>query len=69
MNYTSRTITGIMMIIFGLGLMAIPIFSGVEGFISWIYGVPLLILGIFILFNKKEDYVEEIKTKSIGGKK
>lgn len=34
-----------------------------------IYGVPIFIIGIFILFNKKEDNIEEIKTKTKGGKK
>jgi len=34
-----------------------------------IYGIPILIIGIFILFNKKEDNIEKIKTKSKGGKK
>ena len=31
------------------------------------YGVPLVVLGIFIFFNKKEDNIEKIKEN--GGKK
>jgi len=28
-----------------------------------IYGIPLLVIGIIILLNKKEDKIEEIKFK------
>ena len=34
-----------------------------------IYGIPIFIIGIFILFNKKEDDIEKIKIKAKGGKK
>ena len=62
MNTLSRTITGILAIILGLVLIAIS-FS----YEYWvlIYGIPILIIGFFILFNKKEDDIEKIK----GGKK
>ena len=36
--------------------------------VTLFYGIPLLILGIFLLFNNKEDNIEGIKT-SKGGKK
>lgn len=32
-----------------------------------IYGLPVLIIGLFILFNKKEDEIEGINMK--GGRK
>ena len=66
MNTLSRTITGTITIILGLVLIAISIFKSL-----WvlIYGIPILIIGIFILLNKKEDYIETIKTKTKGGKK
>ncbi len=33
-----------------------------------IYGFALIILGIFILFNKKEDEIEQIKTEVLKTK-
>ncbi|MFC1697252.1 hypothetical protein ACFL1H_02895 [Nanoarchaeota archaeon] len=58
MNTISRTITGIVTIIFGAILIIISFFSD-----YWIliYGIPILIIGFFILFNKKEDDIEQIK--------
>jgi membrane-bound ClpP family serine protease len=64
MNTTSRTITGIIMILSGIGLI---IASPFAAFIPLIYGIPILIIGIVIFFNKKEDKIEQIKSK--GGKK
>ncbi len=65
MNTFSRIITGIVAIILGFYLILIS-FS--EPWIL-IYGIPILIMGIFIFFNKKEDDIEQIKTKANGGKK
>ena len=60
MNFTSRVITGIVMILISFGLFVPPFF----GFwFTLIYGIPILIIGIFILFNKEEDKIEEIKSK------
>ena len=66
MNTLSRTITGISAIVLGVFLILISITTEL-----WllIYGIPILIIGFFILFNKKEDKIEEIKTKVKGGKK
>ncbi len=66
MNTLSRTITGTIAIILGLFLIILSIFK--EYFIL-IYGIPILIIGIFILLNKKEDDIETIKTKRKGGEK
>lgn len=60
MNKTSRTITGITMILLGLVLTVVAFF---EAFFILIYGVPLLIVGIVILLNKKEDEIEQIKSR------
>ncbi|MFH1359088.1 MAG: hypothetical protein ABIH37_04320 [archaeon] len=65
MNTISRTITGWAMIIVG----AVLIIAGFFVIIPLFYGIPILILGFFVLFNKKEDDIEEIKTKRSGGKK
>jgi len=59
MNTLSRIITGTLAIILGVYLMAIS-FS--EPWIL-IYGIPIFIIGIFILLNKKEDEIEKIKIK------
>jgi len=65
MNTLSRNITGTLAIILGLCLIIIS-FSAL-----WIlmYGIPIFVIGIFILFNKKEDEIEKIKNKEKGGKK
>ena len=60
----SRTITGMVLIIVGLVLIGFGIFF----FVPLIWGIPLFIIGIFILLNKKEDKIEQIKSIR-GGKK
>ena len=65
MNLLSRTITGSLASILGLYLIII----GFSKLILLIYGIALLIIGIFIFFNKKEDNIEKIKTKSNRGEK
>lgn len=57
MNKVSRTITGIIAILLGAGLTILGIFAPFV----LIYGIPILIIGFFILFNKKEDVIEKIK--------
>mgnify|MGYP004345913981 FL=1 len=64
MNTLSRTITGTLAMLLGLFLIVIGVSKEFE---ILIYGIPIFIVGIFILFNKKEDEIEKIKTK--GGKK
>lgn len=64
----SRFITGGAMILIGLGLILVPLFvSFTVNFITLFYGIPILVLGVIILFNKKEDTVEQIN--KTGGKK
>lgn len=48
------------MIVIGLVLFVIGFF---DLFFLWLYGIPLLIIGLFIFFNKKEDKIEQIKKK------
>lgn len=60
MNKVSRTITGTVMILLGIFLSLVAVF---EEIFLLIYGIPLIILGLFIFFNKKEDAIEEIKKK------
>ena len=58
MNTLSRTITGIAFIVIGIGLI---VASSWAHYITLIYGIPLLLVGIFILFNKNEDRIEQRK--------
>ena len=52
------------MIIIGIGLGLILLLVETEGaWVSLIYGVPILIIGIVILFNKGEDKIERRKDK------
>ena len=62
--HLSQLIIGIVFIVGGVALTILSFFAGL--FIL-IYGLPLLILGIVILLNQKEDVVEPIKKR--GGKK
>jgi len=65
MNLISRTTSGASLIIIGLILIVISPFIQ---FVSLIYGIPLLILGIIIFFNKDEDQIEKRKDMK-GGRK
>jgi len=62
--HLSQLIIGI---IFALGGLALTIVAFFVGLFLLIYGLPLLLIGLFILLNKKEDVVEPIKKR--GGKK
>jgi hypothetical protein len=66
MNTISRTITGIAAIILGLFLIIVAFLGD---YFVLIYGIPITIIGFFILFNKKEDEIEKVKTKPKRGKK
>ena len=63
-NLVSRTIVGILLVILAVYLF---LFEGVlnkqsaDYIVAIILGLILLALGIFILFNKKEDEIERIK--------
>jgi len=64
----STKIIGIILILAGLGLSFIHLILIFEtSFLFLIYGIPLLVFGIIIFLNKKEDVIEQIK--STGGKK
>jgi len=71
MNTLSRTLTGGIMIILGLFLIALPLFVSFKegGFVAWIYGIPVFIIGFFVLLNKKEDKIEQIREKKTKRRK
>ena len=60
MNTLSRTMTGIVAIALGLFLVFFSLFSS-----YWVlvYGVPILIIGVVILFNSGEDKIERVRVK------
>ena len=58
MNTLSRTITGTIVTI--LGILVI-LGSTKELWEALIFGIPITIIGIYIIFNKKEDFIERIK--------
>ena len=62
MNLISRTITGGLMVFAGIFIFFIPFLFGVRlGMFSLLYSLPLIVIGFFVLFNKKEDKIEERK--------
>jgi len=64
MNIVSRTIAGAVMVFAGAVLIILPFFLSENSiFFTWIYGIPIFVIGLFILFNKKEDEIEKIKFK------
>jgi uncharacterized membrane protein HdeD (DUF308 family) len=54
------------MIVGGLFLTILFFFVEKDAWVALMYGIPLLIIGIIIFFNKKEDQIEQIK--QTGGK-
>ena len=57
-NLVSRVIAGSFMVLTGIILLVVAFFG-----LWWvlIYAIPLLVIGLFVLFNKKEDIIEEIQ--------
>ncbi|MDP3965908.1 MAG: hypothetical protein Q8Q04_00045 [archaeon] len=60
-----RIYSGISVTIFGIALI---IASFIWEYFILIYGIPIFIIGIVILLNRREDKIEELKYKK-GGKK
>jgi len=70
MNILSRTITGSIAIFIGAVLIVLPFFLLKNAsFFMWIYGIPIFIIGVFILSNKREDKIEKIKSSNKLNKK
>ena len=66
MNFISRIITGAIMIIIGLTLILTTfLVNFVSSFPLLFFGIPLLIIGFFIFFNKNEDKIELISERRI----
>jgi ABC-type bacteriocin/lantibiotic exporter with double-glycine peptidase domain len=58
MESVSRLIIGLFFIIVGIALIIVCFFIT---FFFLIYAIPLLIIGIVIIFNKNEDKIEKRK--------
>ncbi|MFA5857193.1 MAG: hypothetical protein WC867_07555 [Candidatus Pacearchaeota archaeon] len=56
-------VSAIVLTLIGAILMILPFFINDKlSFFTWIYGIPLFIIGIVIFFNlDKEDKIEQIK--------
>lgn len=64
MNLVSRTVTGIVLLAFGVVMTLLGLFF----FVTLPYGIIAIVLGVFIMLNKDEDKIEAIK-KTKGGRK
>lgn len=64
---TGQLISGIVLSGFGVALVFVAIFSGFKGgnFVALIYGLPALVIGLIILFNTKEDKIEQVRKRQI----
>ena len=64
MNTISRTITGIVTIICGLYIIYASLSNLPEEW-CWVFvwGMFFVVVGTFIFLNKKEDDIEEIKSR------
>ena len=59
-NFLSRTLSGVVIIV--LSVLFIFFVGFKEGdYFAIIFGIIFIIIALFILFNKKEDDIEEIK--------
>jgi len=61
MNKVSRTITGIITITLGIYITYASFLDLAKDWPGLIFGIVFIIIGFFILFNKKEDDIEKIK--------
>jgi len=58
MNTISRTISGAVFILAGTGVTVLVF---IESAFYLIYAVPLILIGAYLVFNIKEDEIEQIK--------
>lgn len=61
MNTVSRIITGSVLIVFAMVLFYIALSDIGNNWPALMWALPNIVVGIFILFNKKEDSIEKIK--------
>jgi len=59
----NQMIVGVILIVIGLFLIGLSFFVKEASWVTLMYGIPMLIVGIVIFLNKKEDVIESIKWK------
>ena len=60
----NQVIVGMILIVAGLFLIGLSFFVNKDSWVALMYGIPILIIGIVIFLNKKEDIIEQIKWKN-----
>ena len=62
-----QLIPGLIFVVGGIALIILAVINSLRdgSLIALIYGIPIFIVGIVILLNHKEDYIEPVK----GGSK
>ena len=58
-----QIIVGTILMIVGMFLIGLSFFVKEALWVPLMYGIPMLIIGIVIFLNKKEDVIEQIKWK------
>jgi lipoprotein signal peptidase len=63
-----RSLSGLIVFLFGFILLGVGALFGGEGilFIGF-YSLVIIVIGLVIIFNKKEDKIEEINYSKIKG--
>lgn len=62
----TRQIIGLIIAFIGLILLIIGgTIDGEPFFVFFIYGIPLIIIGLVIFFNKHEDKIEQVNYSKI----
>lgn len=61
MNNLTRLITGVLCIAFGLFLAVMGVMETSPEYFVVASGLFFVVVGVYIIFNKKEDEVEQIK--------
>lgn len=64
----TRQIIGLIIALIGIILLIIGIFVGAGAVVFLlIYGIPLIIIGLVIFFNKHEDKIDQINYSKMKG--
>ena len=58
-NLTSRTLTGGLIVVVGFVFMGFSIY--LNTLMPFVYGIPIILLGLYIFFNRNEDKIEKRK--------
>lgn len=67
MNTISRTISGAVCLLSGF-ILGYKSFGSEAFWVLFVYSLILILVGIFLIFNKKEDEIEQIKPSNLKTK-